>query len=483
MSNSYDALTSIGGGGGSGSQDEQPFPKKPTAAEVAAGQAERRAERALAIAAHRQAQIERANTRQTDIASNRTEQTQRAQARREQIDNVIAQQEVGMTVRTKNGEVLQLRRETNREEKEHAKLAQEKQRIEAKKREAQLVIMQLEAKKQKLADMIQRDEMEINRLNDRLAQQTQTNTNAKTELASLQALYPPYTNPNLVPISAKRRIAQLNSLITRTDDTISKTTTLKNQVQARKNDLDNKLQVCDFGQRDKLLQVCDLFPREDQVIKELLDKEDKTRKAREKKTIVETEKQNAGKGCICPTVYQPVVIDGVTYGNACEAQCAGKTVPSNPVKPPELPKPPTSVCLQVITCGSDGKTYPDSCLPPGVYPVKRGGSCDGVSIPGDVENPFTRPPVITTADPVINVIKSLPNTQKTLPPVMLACGVDNVTYNVAPGAIPDGMSISVPGVPGVVRNKPTHVKIKNGGSCVGNQYLVLGSKVSGMINR
>ncbi|MBK8444086.1 MAG: hypothetical protein IPL35_12015 [Sphingobacteriales bacterium] len=28
-------------------------------------------------------------------------------------------------------------------------------------------------------------------------------------------------------------------------------------------------------------------------------------------------------GCVCPAIYAPVCADGITYGNACEAQCAG----------------------------------------------------------------------------------------------------------------------------------------------------------------
>jgi len=82
--------------------------------------------------------------------------------------------------------------------------------------------------------------------------------------------------------------------------------------------------------------------------------------------------------CICPDVYDPVCADGVTYGNKCEALCAGATSGErgsceNPscdgnsdCDSPQICFPPTQECqlpcaVQCIkadpVCGKDGTTY------------------------------------------------------------------------------------------------------------------------------
>lgn len=136
-------------------------------------------------------------------------------------------------------------------------------------------------------------------------------------------------------------------------------------------------------------------------LKRALEKEDESAKQKEIKKIAQDRKEvpkENRKDCICPAVYDPVVVNGKTYSNSCWAACAGQTVPPNPPKP----QPPQNrVCLQVITCGSDGNTYPNSCLPVGVYPVRRGGSCDGLSIdPAIYKHPSTRPAVLIGNQPI-----------------------------------------------------------------------------------
>ena len=87
------------------------------------------------------------------------------------------------------------------------------------------------------------------------------------------------------------------------------------------------------------------------------------------------------ENCMCPAVYQPVNMRGVVYENECIARCKlGIGNEPEPLLPlpsnkPLLPNGNERICLQVITCGSDGQTYSSSCLPPGVFPSAYGRSC------------------------------------------------------------------------------------------------------------
>lgn len=269
------------------------------------------------------------------------------------------------------------------------------------------------------------------------------------------------TNPSLSLI-IQPEINKLNDRIISLNNEISSITTAINSIQTDIDNLDSSLLGYNNQQSEKLDNAIDRWRQEENAIRTQMVKQEEFRRFQEKKQIEDTNLKNIGKDCICPAVYDPVVVDGITYSNSCQAVCAGKTVPANPQKP-TLPPPNNKVCLQVITCGSDGNTYSDSCLPEGVYPIKIGGSCSGVTIPSQdlIKNPSTRPPVDIVDDSLVNVITTLPAKPGVPPPPIFVCGTDNTTYSISPGWGPGPVSTQY----GQIRYKPVNVGIKHVGRC------------------
>ena len=367
MSNSYNALTSIGGGG----KVVKPAVQARDAriATRAAASAAAKAKRDTRIAA-------REASRNAAIAKRNANIQSRAEAKKVREDKAL-----GSVINKANS--LSVKAVRRRDTALNA--AKQTQRtitvIDRGIQASQKTIDKQSELKDTLSQRINNRQLTKNvLLTDQTNLQNAISALPPTSDAQKQVLQAQLNKVNFQIIEISAQIASLSG---RTDEA----TNVIAARDSRISELSQKKQVVETRQKDKLVKV--------------LEQQDETERQTENKGIAEDRKKNPDRSnCICPAVYDPVVINGVTYSNSCEAACQGVTVPSNPVKP----QPPEDrICLQVITCGSDGNTYPTSCLPVGVYPVKRGGSCEGLNIDKEAyKKPSTRPPVLLAANLVIN---------------------------------------------------------------------------------
>lgn len=238
------------------------------------------------------------------------------------------------------------------------------------------------------------------------------------------------------------RAQAIQSRISRIDNKISKNTTFTQAIETKKQTLSAKsaslsavaasLSVLKVQEGTK---AADLFNRENELTKKLLKTED--RFDRNQNIADQATLAVDSSDCRCPAIYDPVVIDGVTYGNACIAACRGKTIPSNPT-PPTSKAPIAGVprkCLNATICGSDGVTYPNNCLPFGVFAIWYGKPCNDVGFaPSNPGIPTHKPPAKITNGRILNLVGS----GNAIPQKI--CGSNNQTYNSV-NDLPNGVSI------------------------------------------
>lgn len=266
------------------------------------------------------------------------------------------------------------------------------------------------------------------------------------------------------------KLANINSAITNIDKRISKTTEIlipklrvrSHKISDRVVKIDTKLENIDKKFTKQSTRSTETLNNLNKAVVKTLVHTEALDRLQNKLRVINT--QIDSTECLCPSVYNPVNMRGTVYSNECIARCklgignAPEPLLPVPNTKPSLPNGDDRICLQVVTCGSDGNTYPNSCLPKDVYAIAYGKSCSEIGMnpvpgykPPNSWNSSLNPsniykealfPINAQNTQSTNRLKfSNPNTRLVFNYANLGscCGTDNVTYQLS--QLPSGVGV------------------------------------------